>query len=95
MPNFVVLGCLEVGEKFVVGWWVGWGHFDTNYQVTPTFIRLGQVRLKLSWGVTIERILYANPIIVKLVTDDGLVVKHIERNSWLFVGVAGNYYMRW
>ena len=30
MPNFVVLGCLEVGEKFtVVGGWgggvVGWG----------------------------------------------------------------------
>ena len=24
MPNFVVLGCLEVGEKFtVVGWWGG------------------------------------------------------------------------
>ena len=44
MPNFVVLGCLEVGEKFVVGgWvggWVGWGHFDTNYRVTPTFVRL-------------------------------------------------------
>ena len=20
MPNFVVLGCLEVGEKFTVGW---------------------------------------------------------------------------
>ena len=26
MPNFVVLGCLEVGEKFsVVGWWWGGG----------------------------------------------------------------------
>ena len=25
MPNFVVLGCLEVGEKFSVGWWGGWG----------------------------------------------------------------------
>ena len=23
MPNFVVLGCLEVGEKFTVGWWGG------------------------------------------------------------------------
>ena len=20
MPNFIALGCLEVGEKFVVGW---------------------------------------------------------------------------
>ena len=41
MPNFVVLGCLEVGEKFsVVGGWGGGGgggHFDTNYNVTPTF----------------------------------------------------------
>ena len=26
MPNFVVLGCLEVGEKFTVGGWGGgWG----------------------------------------------------------------------
>ena len=25
MPNFVVLGCLEVGEKFSVGGWGGWG----------------------------------------------------------------------
>ena len=25
MPNFVVLGCLEVGEKFTVGWVGGWG----------------------------------------------------------------------
>ena len=26
MPNFVVLGCLEVGEKFPVGWvGGGWG----------------------------------------------------------------------
>ena len=29
MPNFIALGCLEVGEKFLVGWWGGlvvfWG----------------------------------------------------------------------
>ena len=25
MPNFVVLGCLEVGEKFTVGEWGGVG----------------------------------------------------------------------
>ena len=28
MPNIVVLGCLELGEKFTVGGvggWVGWG----------------------------------------------------------------------
>ena len=42
MPNFVVLGCLEVGEKFTVGWGRVVGHFDTNYQVTPTFVRLGR-----------------------------------------------------
>ena len=24
MPNFIALGCLEVGEKFPVGGWVGW-----------------------------------------------------------------------
>ena len=47
MPSFITLGCVEVGEKFAVvggvagvcGW--GRGHFDTNYQVTPTFVRLG------------------------------------------------------
>ena len=37
MPSFVVL---EFGEKSFL--WVGWAHFDTNYQVTPTFIRLGR-----------------------------------------------------
>ena len=46
MPNFVTLGCLEVGEKFSVGW-VGGGHFDTNYRVTPTFVRLDQVEVRL------------------------------------------------
>ena len=40
MPNFVVLGCLEVGEKFTVVGGVGGGHFDTNYKATPTFVRL-------------------------------------------------------
>ena len=41
MPNFVVLGCPEVGEKLSVGGVVvGGGHFDTNYRVTPTFVRL-------------------------------------------------------
>ena len=25
MPNFIVLGCLEVGEKFIVGGWGGGG----------------------------------------------------------------------
>ena len=32
MPCFIALGCLQVGEKFPL---VGWGHFYTNYQVTP------------------------------------------------------------
>ena len=38
MPNIIALGCLEVGEQFSVGW--GGGHFDTNYRVTPTLVRL-------------------------------------------------------
>ena len=37
MPSFVVL---EFGEKSFL--WVAWAHFDTNYQVTPTFVRLGR-----------------------------------------------------
>ena len=37
MPSFVVL---EFGEKSFL--WVGWAHFDTNYQLTPTFVRLGR-----------------------------------------------------
>ena len=45
MPNFVVLGCLEVGEKFSVvggGWGGGGGgHFDANFKVKPTYVRLG------------------------------------------------------
>ena len=41
MPSFVALGCLEVGEKFLWGGGVGWGHFDTNYKVTPTKVGLG------------------------------------------------------
>ena len=42
MPSFVALGSLEVGEKFTVGWGGGgWGHFDTNYKVTPTKVGLG------------------------------------------------------
>ena len=38
MPDFVALGCLEVGEKFVGGVVVvgGWGQLYTNYRVTPT-----------------------------------------------------------
>ena len=29
MPNFIALGCLEVGEKFVVGWGGGGGGIST------------------------------------------------------------------
>ena len=36
MPNFIALGCLEVGEKFSVGGVVGGGHLDTNNRVKPT-----------------------------------------------------------
>ena len=43
MPNFVVLGCLEVGEKFSVGWGGGIS--------TPTTesnqLKLGQVDVEL------------------------------------------------
>ena len=44
IPNFVVLGCLEVVEKFrvggvvVVGWW---GHFHSKNRVTPTLSWVG------------------------------------------------------
>ena len=40
MPNFVVLGCLEVGEKFSMvggGWWGGGGEFSIKNRVTPNF----------------------------------------------------------
>lgn len=41
IPNLIATGCEEVGEKFtVVGGW-GRGHFDTNFKVTPTLVRLG------------------------------------------------------
>ena len=43
MPDFVALGCLEVGEKFTVGWvgwWGGgvvgwWGAFIDQLQSYP------------------------------------------------------------
>ena len=55
MPSFIALGCLEVDEKFpggLVGG--GWGHFHSENRITPTFVRLGKVRLKLGWVVTIK-----------------------------------------
>ena len=41
MPNFIALGCVEVGEKFRVGGGVGWGHFHSKNNVTPTLVGLG------------------------------------------------------
>ena len=37
MPNFIALGCLEVGEKFSGGGvgGLGGGHFDTKNHVKP------------------------------------------------------------
>ena len=35
MPNFVALGCLEVGEKFAGGWG-GWGGWVVVGILTPT-----------------------------------------------------------
>ena len=54
MPNFVVLGCLEVGEKFSGGWWVvgGVGAFRHQLQ-SYTNLKLDWVRLWLGWAVTI------------------------------------------
>ena len=44
MPSFVVLGCLEVGEKFVVGW-VGVGISIAT--TTSNQLKLGQVDVEL------------------------------------------------
>ena len=53
MQNFVVLGCLEVGEKFRAGGGGGgWGHFHCKKQCY-TNLKLGWVRLRLGWAVTI------------------------------------------
>ena len=44
MPNFVVLGCLEVGEKFSVGgvgWWGGGGGiYRPTTESHQPFVRL-------------------------------------------------------
>ena len=48
MPNFVVLGCLEVGEKFTVGgvgWWVGGGISTPTAKSNQ--LKLGQVDVEL------------------------------------------------
>ena len=49
MPNFVVLGCLEVGEKFSVGWWVGWGGVGgiSTPRTMSNQLKLGQVDVEL------------------------------------------------
>ena len=38
MPSFVALGCLEVGEKFTVGWvgWGGWGGWGGGISIPTT-----------------------------------------------------------
>ena len=46
MPNFIALGCLEVGEKFPGGW----GAFRHQ---EPRQTNLSYVRLMLSWVVKI------------------------------------------
>ena len=52
MPIFIALGCLEVGEKFPVGGVVGsLPHQKPRY----TNLKLGWVRLRLNWAVTIHR----------------------------------------
>ena len=57
MPNFIALGCLEVGEKFSVGGWggwggVGWGGVGAFRHQLQSQTNLSQVRLMLSWVVT-------------------------------------------
>ena len=41
MPNFVALGCLEVGEKFLVGGWGGGG----GISIAKTMLHQPLVRL--------------------------------------------------
>ena len=45
MPNFVVLGCLEVGEKFSVGGWGGGGISTPTTKSNQ--LKLGQVDVEL------------------------------------------------
>ena len=47
MPNFVVLGCLEVGEKFTVGWWGGVGGGILTPTTESNQLKLGQVDVEL------------------------------------------------
>ena len=55
MPNFIALGCLEVGEKFVDGV----GSLRHQYSVTPT----------LSWAVTIHNFGIANVCHIDFLMD--------------------------
>ena len=43
MPSFIALGCVEVVEKFKVGWGGVFvvGYFYSKNIVTTTFVRLG------------------------------------------------------
>ena len=54
MPNFIALGCLEVGEKFPVGGWWGGGISTPTTMLHQPLVGLGQVRLRLGWAVTIN-----------------------------------------
>ena len=42
VPNFSFLACLEVADKFVVGWWGGVDveYVATMYNLNPSYIEL-------------------------------------------------------
>ena len=48
MPNFRSLALLEVPEKFVWGWGVGWGGLQSHFDVKPN--RCVVLRLGLGLG---------------------------------------------
>ena len=47
----MIVGPLEVLEKFRVGGWGGWGGGLFNYSVTPLQLELGVRVLSLDFGV--------------------------------------------
>ena len=53
MTIVIVLGCLEVGEKFPVGEWGGGGGV---FSIAKTKLHQPEVRLRLGWAVTIKNV---------------------------------------
>ena len=48
---------------------VGQGHFDINFRVTPTLVRLGEVNLRFGWSLTIKAVYFHRHVYLVYITN--------------------------